>query len=75
MEAVTGRFWRTDSALSTLIPRARAREAHVHGHFLRLDHFLLQKCAIQRNAARITLLRLAPGNRLRNVAENCAKSR
>jgi hypothetical protein len=32
-------------------PAARARGQKVHGRFLRLDSFLLQNCATQRNAA------------------------
>jgi hypothetical protein len=47
----------------------------IHGRFLQLDNFLLQNRAIQRSAARITLLRPASENTLRNVVKKCAKSR
>jgi hypothetical protein len=55
--------------------RARGRKSqNVHGRFLRLDNFWLQNCAIQRTAARITLLRAALGKQATQRCENLRKN-
>jgi hypothetical protein len=57
-QSITARFWLATKlpcfTVNQTIPRAR--EPVVHGAFLRRANFLLQNCAIQRNAARISLL-------------------
>jgi hypothetical protein len=45
-----------------------------HGCFLRLGNFLLQNCAVQRNAARIRLLRARPEEQTAQHHENQRKN-
>jgi hypothetical protein len=45
-----------------------------HGRFLRLDNFLLQNCAIQRNATRISLRRASSEKNSAQHRENLRKN-
>ena len=46
----------------------------IHGRFLRLDSFLLQDCASQRNAPRISLLKTAYEKQTARFGENPRKT-